>query len=88
MSKVYVAFTTNGSRVASGSATTIRKKVQVYPDTQWAVYLYDLKNNVETLIVLLEGDLSKLPPPTPIEHWRITSSGQVRKVDPTKVLET
>lgn len=83
MSKIYVAFMTTGARVASGSLTTLKEKVRVHPDSQWAIYLYDVKGNVETLIIMMEGDISKLPAPQPVEHWRITASGQVRKFDPT-----
>lgn len=88
MSKVYVAFTTTGARVASSSATTLREKARQYPDTQWAVYLYNIKASVETLVLMMEGDMSKLPPPAVLEHWKINSSGQVRKFDPTKTIAT
>lgn len=88
MSKIYVAFMPTGARVASSSATTLREKVRVYPDTQWSVYLYELKGSIETLVLMMEGDLSKLPAPKPLEHWRINASGQVRKFDPSKVVAT
>lgn len=85
MSKVYVAFLPNGSRVASGSMTSLREKTRQYPDTTWAVYLYDIKGSVESMVMLVEGDVSKWPAPKPIEHWKISAQGQVRKFDPTKV---
>lgn len=88
MSKIYVAFTSTGARVASSSATTLREKVRIYPDTQWAVYLYEIKGSVDTLVLLMEGDLTKLPAPQPLEHWRINASGQVRKFDPAKTVTT
>lgn len=86
MSKIYVAFMPTGSRVASGSIITLKEKVRIYPDTQWAVYLYDVKGNVETLITMMEGDISKLPAPQQIEHWKITASGRISKFDPTKAI--
>ncbi len=84
MPKLYAAFTQAGHRQASGSMTTLRKKVMVFPDTQWSIFRYDLKPGVETFVTLLEGDISKLPAPTHLEHWRINAQGQVRKFDPSK----
>jgi len=86
VSKIYVAFTPTGARIASSSATILREKVRVYPDTQWSVYLYQLKGNIDTMVLMMEGDLTKLPAPQPLEHWKINASGQVRKFDPAKAI--
>jgi hypothetical protein len=84
MSKIYVAFMPTGARIASGSITTLRKRAKEFTDSQWSIYLYDITPNVDNIITMLEGDLSKLPAPEPIGNWRVTPSGQVRDFDPSE----
>lgn len=88
MSKIYVAFQSTGHRIASGSTATIRDRLKAFPETQWGLYLYDFKPNVDTLAMLVEGDLAKWGTPKLIEHLRVNASNQVRKFDPTKTMTT
>lgn len=88
MPKLYAAFTQAGHRLASGSMTTLREKVKKFPDTQWSIFKYDFKAGVETLVILMEGDVSKWGTPKHLEHWRINTQGQVRKFDPAKQVVT
>jgi len=84
MPKLYVAFTQAGHRQGSGSLATLREKVRQFPDTQWSIFKYEFKAGVDTLVTLLEGDVSKWGTPEHLEHWRINAQKQVRKFDPAK----
>lgn len=84
MPKLYVAFTEQGNRLGSGSQTTLREKVRQFPDTVWSVFKYELKAGVETMVLLLEGDVTKWGQPAYLEHLRVNAQKQVRKFDPSK----
>lgn len=84
MPKMYIAFHQQGARIASGSMTTLRKRVSEFPESQWNVFQYDFKSGVETLALIIEGDVQKWGTPKPIESWRVNAQKQVRKFDPTK----
>lgn len=88
MPKLYAAFTPQGHRQASGSITTLREKVRKFPETQWSVFKYVFKSGIESMVILMEGDVQKWGKPEHLEHWRINAQGQVRKFDPEKVVLT
>ncbi len=79
MANIYVAFH-NGTaaRLASGSSTTIRKKMAAYPNTEWTLIQYEIKPDVETLCGLLEFQIPGTAKGAQ-EKYKVTESGQVRK---------
>lgn len=84
MPKIYAAFTQSGNRLGSGSVTKLREKAKEFPETVWSVFQYDFKAGVETMVLLMEGDVQKWGQPKYLEHWRVNAQKQVRKFDPSK----
>ena len=64
-------------RLASGSATTLKKLMAGYPETKWTVAVYNFKPSVENIITIIT-DLTALEADESTEY-RINASGQVRK---------
>jgi hypothetical protein len=80
MANIYVAFQMGtGARLASGSQTTIKKKMASYPNTEWTVVPYEFKADVETLCNLLEFQVAGTPKNNG-EQFKVTEAGTVRKV--------
>lgn len=65
-------------RLATGSATTIKKLMAQYPGTKWTVAVYNFKPSVENIIQIIT-DLPGMEAEEATDY-KVTESGQVRKV--------
>ena len=65
-------------RLASGSATTIKKEMAAYPGTKWTVAVYNFKPSVENIIQVIV-DLPGMEAEESTDY-KVTESGQVRKI--------
>ena len=45
------------TRLASGSLNKLKKKLKEYPDTEWCVQEHDFKFTLDTVCLLIEGEL-------------------------------
>lgn len=82
MPKIHVAYRTDvtGLRLASGSSTTLRKRIGQTPSSQWTIAQYDLPNNVQTLCQCIE-DIAKISYQGDLEKVHVNESGRLRTVE-------
>ena len=79
MPRIYVAYRTDepGTRLASGSLTTIKARIREVLSSEWEIAEYRLAAGVPTMCAVIE-DLSSIEAEE-AEGYRVTASGQVRK---------
>ena len=82
MPKIYVAFQTAGptvgQRLATGSITTLKKKMRPIKASEWTVATYSMKHTVPVLCDIIE-DLMGIDYEV-LEKMIVNEAGQVRKV--------
>lgn len=64
-------------RLASGSATTLKKLMAEFPGTKWTVAVYNFKPSVENLVQIIT-DLPSMEAEES-QDFKVNDSGQVRK---------
>jgi hypothetical protein len=78
---MFVAFREDevGNRLAEGGLAGIKKRLRDYPDSQWCVAYYNFKPSVPNIKQVIE-DITNLEAEE-LLYFKVTESGQVRKID-------